>query len=128
MKNIDSIPHLRGASVYLDDVPVQQGTLYGCVFDSPVAHGQIRKLDLDEAIRSEGVVRIFTAKDIPGENHSGGWVPGGVCFGTRPRPGRWRTPCQLLTEERGRVSRSDGAGRHDRLLRKLPGAASRCFI
>lgn len=75
MKNIDSYTHVRGESVYLDDIPLQAGTLFACVFDSPVAHGKIRSLDLTEAERSEGVVRIFTYKDIPGENQIGGIIP-----------------------------------------------------
>lgn len=75
MKNIDSKNHLRGESVYLDDIPALAGTLYGVAFDSPVAHGEIRKLDLAEALQSEGVIRIFTSKDIPGENQIGGIIP-----------------------------------------------------
>ncbi|MEO6000752.1 MAG: molybdopterin cofactor-binding domain-containing protein [Chitinophagaceae bacterium] len=74
MKNIDSITHTRGESVYLDDIPVIAGTLFGSVFGSPVAHGKIIHLDLEEATRSPGVVRIFTANDIPGENQIGGII------------------------------------------------------
>ncbi len=75
MKNIDSKNHLRGESIYLDDIPILAGTLFGVAFDSPVAHGEIKNLDLTAAIQSEGVVRIFTAKDIPGENQIGGIIP-----------------------------------------------------
>ena len=75
MKNIDSYTHLRGESVYLDDIPVINGTLYAAVFDSPVAHGKIISLDTSEAMKMPGVVRIFTANDIPGENQIGGIVP-----------------------------------------------------
>jgi xanthine dehydrogenase large subunit len=75
MQNIDAYTHVRGESVYLDDIPEIAGTLYAAVFDSPVAHGHIKKLELDEALKSEGVVRIFTYKDIPGENQVGGIVP-----------------------------------------------------
>ena len=75
MKNIDSYTHLRGESIYLDDIPLQAGTLFAAVFDSPVAHGKIIKLDTSEAEKINGVVRIFTAKDIPGENQIGGIVP-----------------------------------------------------
>lgn len=75
MKNIDSYTHVRGESVYLDDIPVVNGTLYAAVFDSPVAHGKIISLNIDEAMITSGVVRIFTAKDIPGENQIGGIVP-----------------------------------------------------
>ena len=73
--NIDSYTHLRGESVYLDDIPVISGTLYAAVFDSPIAHGQIKSLDTSEAEKINGVVKIFTAKDIPGENQIGGIVP-----------------------------------------------------
>src|SRR6476620_6268362 len=73
--NIDSYTHVRGESVYLDDIPVVNGTLFAAVFDSPVAHGKIKRLDLEEAINMKEVVRIFTAKDVPGINQIGGIVP-----------------------------------------------------
>jgi xanthine dehydrogenase large subunit len=82
MKNIDSYTHLRGESVYLDDIPLQAGTLFACAFDSPVAHGKIRSLDVKAAEETEGVVRVFTAKDIPGENQIGGIVPDEELFAT----------------------------------------------
>ncbi len=75
IKNIDSFTHTRGESIYLDDIPVTIGTLFAAVFGSPVAHGKITKLDLREAESMEGVVRIFTYKDIPGKNQIGGIVP-----------------------------------------------------
>src|SRR5688572_24988690 len=75
MKNIDSKSHARGESTYLDDIQLVQGTLYACVFDSPVAHGKLISIDTDEAERSEGVFRVITAKDLIGENQIGGIVP-----------------------------------------------------
>src|SRR5213596_1747829 len=75
MKNIDSHSHLRGESVYLDDIATVRGTLYACVFDSPVAHGKLKSIDTSEAEKSEGVVRVITAKDLIGENQIGGIVP-----------------------------------------------------
>jgi xanthine dehydrogenase large subunit len=75
MQNIDSITHVRGESIYLDDIPLQQGTLFGAAFGSPVAHGKIMKLDTSAAEKMHGVVRIFTYKDIPGDNQIGGIVP-----------------------------------------------------
>ena len=75
MKNIDSFTHTRGESVYLDDIPLTQGTLFGAAFGSPHAHGKILSLDLSEAEKMKGVVRIFTYKDIPGRNQIGGIVP-----------------------------------------------------
>ncbi len=75
MKNIDSKTHTRGESIYLDDIPVVQGTLYGAAFGSPIAHGHIKSLDISIAEQMPGVVKIFTAKDITGENQIGGIVP-----------------------------------------------------
>lgn len=75
MKNIDSYTHVRGESVYLDDIPLVNGTLFASVFDSPVAHGKIKSLNIEEAMAMPGVLRIFTAADIPGENQIGGIIP-----------------------------------------------------
>ena len=75
MKNIDSKTHTRGESVYLDDIPLTQGTLFGAVFRSPVAHAHITHLDTSLAEGLTGVVKIFTCKDITGENQIGGIVP-----------------------------------------------------
>ena len=80
MKNIDSKTHTRGESVYLDDIPLLQGTLFGAAFGSPIAHGHIRNLDFSIAKKTPGVVKIFTAKDITGENQIGGIVPDEVLF------------------------------------------------
>jgi len=75
MKNIDSYTHVRGESVFIDDIPLVNDTLYAAAFDSPVAHGKIISLNTDEALAMPGVISIMTAKDIPGENQVGGIIP-----------------------------------------------------
>lgn len=75
MKNLDSKSHVRGESVFLDDIAVVYGTLYACVFDSPVAHGRLKAINVADAENSKGVVRIITAKDLIGENQIGGIIP-----------------------------------------------------
>ncbi|HEX8327762.1 MAG TPA: molybdopterin cofactor-binding domain-containing protein [Hymenobacter sp.] len=75
MNHLDPQRHVRGESQYLDDVPVQQGTLYAAVFESPLAHGKLLSIDFSAARAAPGVVRILTAEDIPGENQIGGIVP-----------------------------------------------------
>ncbi|MDI1241428.1 MAG: molybdopterin-dependent oxidoreductase [bacterium] len=75
MKNIDSHSHVRGESVYLDDIPLVEGTLFACVFDSPIAHGKLIGVDTTEAEKSEGVHRVILATDLIGENQIGGIVP-----------------------------------------------------
>ncbi len=71
MKNIDSINHVRGKSIFVDDITVNQGTLFGVVFGSPIAHGKIVELNIEEASNAAGVVKTFTYKDIPGVNQIG---------------------------------------------------------
>ncbi len=75
MKNVDSKSHVRGESVYLDDVPLLQGTLFACVYDSPIAHGKLKYIDFSEAEKAKGVVKIIKAKDLIGENQIGGILP-----------------------------------------------------
>jgi len=75
MKNIDSATHTRGESIYLDDIPILNGTLFGCAYPSAVAHGVITKLDLAAALQMDGVIKIFTCSDITGENQIGGIIP-----------------------------------------------------
>jgi len=71
MKNIDSIGHVRGESIYLDDIPVRTGTLYALVYDAPCAHARIKNVDYSKAEALPGIVRILTHQDIPGENEIG---------------------------------------------------------
>ena len=75
MRNIDSFSHVRGESVYLDDIRIVQGTLFAACFDSTIAHGRITKLDITVAEASPGVVKVLTHRDITGLNQIGGIVP-----------------------------------------------------
>ena len=75
MKNIDSYTHVRGESLFVDDLITRQDTLQGLVFDSPKAHGKIISIDYSKAKNVKGVVNIFTYKDILGENQIGGIIP-----------------------------------------------------
>ncbi len=75
MTNIDAFGHVRGESLFIDDIIVKQNTLFALVFDSPKAHGKIKDLEVSKAEKIEGVVKIFTCKDIPGENQIGGILP-----------------------------------------------------
>jgi len=74
LRNVDSTRHVRGESLFADDIVSPQGTLYGYVFYSSIAHGKILSLDFEEALLVEGVKGIISAKDIPGENQIGGIV------------------------------------------------------
>src|SRR6478752_100764 len=75
MINIDAQNHVKGKSIYLDDIQELQGTLYALPFDSTVAHAKIISTDYEAALKSKGIITILTAKDIPGENQIGGIIP-----------------------------------------------------
>lgn len=108
MKNIDSNGHVRGASIYLDDIPLLVGTLYGAVFDSPCAHGKIKRLDYSKARNLPGVVGIFTHHDIPGENQIGGIIPDEPLF-AEDEVHFWGMPIALIVAETEAIAR---AARH----------------
>ena len=72
--NVDAAGHVTGRSIYVDDIPTMEGMLFLKIFDSPVAHGKIKKVDYSEAERVEGVIKVFSYKDIPGENQIGGII------------------------------------------------------
>ena len=71
----DVFNHVTGKSVYVDDIPVMEGVLFVKVFDSPLAHGKIKSIDLSATLELPGIVKIFSCKDIPGENQIGGIIP-----------------------------------------------------
>ncbi|PKP18311.1 MAG: xanthine dehydrogenase molybdopterin binding subunit, partial [Bacteroidetes bacterium HGW-Bacteroidetes-21] len=66
-----AIKHVQGTSVYFDDMLPLEGELQAWLVTSPVAHGEIKNIDISEALRQEGVECILTARDIPGENQMG---------------------------------------------------------
>ena len=65
--------HVTGAATYTDDIPELAGTLYAALVLSPVAHGELIGEGIDRAaiLKEHGVVAVFTARDIPGENNCG---------------------------------------------------------
>jgi xanthine dehydrogenase large subunit len=75
MINIDAHNHVKGKSIYLDDIQEINGTLYALPFDATVAHAKIKSIDLEAALKSKDIVEILTAKDIPGQNQIGGIFP-----------------------------------------------------
>lgn len=74
MKHYDAELHTRGESLYVDDVTPPGGMLHAALFTSPIAHGSIDALHLEEARKAPGVVAVLTHEDIPGENQVGSIV------------------------------------------------------
>jgi xanthine dehydrogenase large subunit len=68
-----AVLHVTGEAVYTDDIPELRGTLYAALVMSPVAHGELigEGIDRDAILAEHGVVAVFTARDIPGENNCG---------------------------------------------------------
>ena len=66
-----AVGHVSGAARYVDDAPELPGLLHLAFGQSREAHARIAAMDLDEVRRAPGVVAVFTAGDIPGENNVG---------------------------------------------------------
>lgn len=64
-------PHTRGEAIFVDDIPEPTNVLHAAVFVSSIAHGKIKKLNIEKAEQAPGVVKVLTAKDIPGRNQVG---------------------------------------------------------
>lgn len=60
--------HVSGESVYIDDFPPTRGELLVDFYYAPTSHATIKELDLHEASKVEGVVALYTYKDLPGHN------------------------------------------------------------
>ena len=67
---IDGIAKASGRTVFADDM-VLEGMLYTKVLRSERPHAEILGVDIAAAGRTEGVVKILLARDVPGENRYG---------------------------------------------------------
>lgn len=74
-----AVAHVTGKAVYIDDMDFR-GMLYGLVVYSKIAKGTIRSIETDEALSLKGVIRILTAKDIPGVNQMGPVIHDELCL------------------------------------------------
>jgi xanthine dehydrogenase large subunit len=63
--------HVSGRAAYADDIPEPVGTLHAALGLSPVAHGKLLSVDVAALRALPGVVAVYTAADIPGENNCG---------------------------------------------------------
>ncbi|WP_250438595.1 MULTISPECIES: xanthine dehydrogenase family protein molybdopterin-binding subunit [unclassified Caballeronia] len=76
VKRKEDYRFLTGAGQYTDDVVMPQQS-YGVFLRSPHAHAKIARIDIEAALKSPGVIGIFTGKDMAGENVGGlpcGWL------------------------------------------------------
>ncbi len=71
MNNSEIIKHVRGESLFIDDMNTPDDVLFGTVLTSTIPHGKIESIDIGNALNIEGVVKIIDHHDIPGENQIG---------------------------------------------------------
>ncbi len=72
--------HVSGFAEYTDDIQEPKGTLYGAIGLSKKAHAIIKKIDLSEVYKSNGVISVVTFNDIPGRNDVGPVFDGDPIF------------------------------------------------
>jgi selenium-dependent xanthine dehydrogenase len=59
-----------GRRNFINDMQVE-GMLYGALRFSDHPRAQVVSIDASEALQTEGVIRVFTAADVPGERYTG---------------------------------------------------------
>lgn len=67
---LDALEKVLGETKYTTD-NVEEDALYLRVVRSPHPHARIRRVDVSKAGRVRGVVRVATARDVPGSNYIG---------------------------------------------------------
>ncbi len=72
--------HVSGFAQYTDDIVEPSNTLHGAIGWSKKAHARIKKIDLSDVEKSEGVISVATFKDIPGRNDVGPVFDGDPIF------------------------------------------------
>jgi xanthine dehydrogenase large subunit len=74
------IKHVSGRAIYTDDIPELPGTLFGAIGWSKKARATVKKINLEDVIKSEGVTSVVTSKDIEGRNDVGPVYDGDPIF------------------------------------------------
>jgi CO/xanthine dehydrogenase Mo-binding subunit len=74
-RRIDSLGKVTGKTRYVEDIGMP-GLLHACVLRSPHHFSRLLSIDITGAEQLTGVVRIFTASDIPGINELVGYSQG----------------------------------------------------
>lgn len=79
LKHDSAIKHVTGQSVYVNDMAASR-QLVGRVVYSSEAHARISLLDIEAALKVDGVAAILTCKNIPGTNQMGPVVNDEPCL------------------------------------------------
>lgn len=60
----DAIAKVTGRANYTADIP-QKELLYGKICRAKIAHGKVKNMDISEALKVPGVVKVLTPDDVP---------------------------------------------------------------
>ena len=66
--------HVTGEAIYTDDIAAPRGTLSAAIGYAPAANAVLRSVDVSAVLNAPGVIKVFTARDVPGVNNYGGIV------------------------------------------------------
>ncbi|MDD4159394.1 MAG: selenium-dependent xanthine dehydrogenase [Synergistaceae bacterium] len=66
----DAVPKVLGRAMYTDDIRID-GMIYGSALRAEYPRAVIKSIDTSEAGKLSGVVGVYTAKDVPGNNKIG---------------------------------------------------------
>lgn len=66
----DALETALGQRPFIDDLGIE-GMVFGALKFSDHPRARVRSLDLEKAERLDGVIRVFTARDIPGDRMTG---------------------------------------------------------
>ncbi|MGF7058160.1 xanthine dehydrogenase family protein molybdopterin-binding subunit [Brassicibacter mesophilus] len=70
VKKVDSSSILNGQPIYTDDLIFHKDVLIIKLLRSPHAFAKIKKIDINKAKKVEGIVEIYTYKDVPQVRYS----------------------------------------------------------
>jgi len=73
LRRIDALGKVLGKTRYTTDI-VDQEALYLRIVRSPYAHAIVKRIDTSTSEKVRGVVRVVTAKDVPGANEVGFFI------------------------------------------------------
>ena len=65
LNRIDGWEKITAAAKYTDDLDFGPASLYAAIVESPYAHAKIKKIDISQAIKMPGVLRVVTGEDFP---------------------------------------------------------------
>lgn len=65
IRHDSAISHVTGESIFIDDRPMLKNEVLVGVLGAPVSAGRIKSIDFSEALKVEGILAVYTAKDFP---------------------------------------------------------------